>query len=286
MPRSVPLPPQPSAAEEEKDEEEAIVVQPAVVAAKANDDMDLGNIAFPSPGSNPAGGAPEEKALPSNLMNLEMSNAEWTDGNPIAVPDRALPRDSDVGGSMPDAASLGDAIAAGSAQFGAANPDVAGDYIDAPPIGGGGMPTSSAVSEPPQMMMGGGGGQGAANPDVAGDYIDAPPIGGGGMPTSSAVSEPPQMMMGGGGQGGGGAESMPSPVMGNAAGAGAQPGQQLTEAQYNGIAAWNANRAMLRLREAMALQRYSPGRAAFLMGQAKMHKDESEKNKALAESMG
>ena len=35
------------------------------------------------------------------------------------------------------------------AQFGAANPDVAGDYIDAPPIGGGGMPTSSAVSEPP-----------------------------------------------------------------------------------------------------------------------------------------
>jgi len=244
MPRSVPLPPQPSAAEEEKDDEEAIVVQPAVVAAKANDDMDLGNIAFPSPGSNPAGGAPEEKALPSNLMNLEMSNAEWTDGNPIAVPDRALPRDSDVGGSMPDAASLGDAIAAGSAQFGAANPDVAGDYIDAPPIGGGGMPTSSAVSEPPQMMMGGGG------------------------------------------QGGGGAESMPSPVMGNAAGAGAQPGQQLTEAQYNGLAAWHANRAMLRLREAMALQRYSPGRAAFLMGQAKMHKDESEKNKALAESMG
>ena len=90
-------------------------------------------------------------------------------------------------------------------------------------------------------------------------------------------------MMGGGGQG---AESIPSPVLGNAAGAGAQPGQQLTEAQYNGLAAWHANRAMLRYREAMALQRYSPGRAAFLMGQAKMHKDESEKNKALAESMG
>ena len=60
------------------------------------------------------------------------------------------------------------------------------------------------------------------------------------------------------------------------------PGGELSKAQYDAIAAWNANRAMQQYRAAAGMSRISPGHAMVLMAQAKAHQDEAEKAKALA----